>query len=62
MGDKDLKEMVRQLFDLTIEIEDKEKEIAAYEQDKRFAPIGLQLEVVSKSHKLYEICKEYLYK
>lgn len=62
MEDKDIKEMVRQLFEVTIEIEDKEKEIDAYKQDKTLPPLNLQLDVVNKTYKLYEICKEYLYK
>jgi uncharacterized protein YllA (UPF0747 family) len=63
MEDKDIKEMVCKLFDLTLEIESKEKEIQDYEEaHKTFAPLGMLTERISKTHEMYLICKEYLYR
>jgi hypothetical protein len=56
MEDKNINELINKLFSLTIEIEDKEKEI---ERHGKFPPLNLQLDVANKSYKMYEVCKEY---
>jgi len=55
------KEMIRKLFDLTLEIEGLERKIDEYENKKTFPPIGLQADRINKAYKMYLICKEYLY-
>lgn len=61
MEDKDLNEMIRQLLNLTAEIDVKEKEIKEYEQTNgKFAPLGWTTEVTNKSYEMYLICKDYL--
>ena len=62
MKDKEIKEMVCKLFDLTIEIEDMERKIKEYETaNKTFPPLNWKIDIISKTHEMYKICKEYLY-
>ena len=61
MEDRD-KEMIRKLFDLTLEIEGLERKIDEYRKEKHtFPPLDWQADRINKTYKMYLICKEYLY-
>ena len=55
------KELIRKLFALTSEIKKIEEEIREFEKEKRFPPLGIQTEQISKMGKMYDICKEFFY-
>lgn len=55
------KELICKLLDLTCEIMEIEKKIREYEEEKHmFAPLEFLTDNISKKHKMYEICKEFL--